>query len=365
MGKFINYENDNKKKRIIFLIVLLIIISLPIIYLVFVKKDNDENNNKPIEGITSLSFDYEKYVCKVGEDIEINLKYSFKDSSVNIESYEIIDKDVALLNKVVSDDKSKVQKFIIKCLNEGNTNLKVISSDNVEVSANINVENETLFESNQNTNPDTNQNPSNNTGTTQTPNTTPEVEIEKNNKISFDKDSYTCKAGENITALITTSDATVSSFKSSDTSIATIIEHPYVVSRCPNCEDVLIYCLKDGNVTLSAVSSTGAETKVNLKVEKNPEDKSIKFDKDSYTCKVGEKITALITATDSTDMSVRVSSFSSSNTKLATIKEHPFLISRCPNCEDVEIECLNEGNVILSAKSSTGAETKVNLQITK
>ena len=89
--------------------------------------------------------------------------------------------------------------------------------------------------------------------------------------ISFAQSSYTCKAGESFQTLITAIGpegqiATVSTFKSSNTNIATIDTNVTMVPNCYNCRMVRVNCLKSGTVSLSATSSTGAKTVSNLTV---------------------------------------------------------------------------------------------------
>ena len=175
--------------------------------------------------------------------------------------------------------------------------------------------------------------------------------------IHFDKDSYYCEAGKTfdtkITALGTesTPGPTVKSFKTSDTSIATIETHPTIAAFCINCKYVLVTCKKAGEVTLSATSSIGATTTSSLEVTEDIG--SISFDHNTYTCHEGETIDADITASPFTS---RVNGYSSSNTSVATIEKHPTKAAKCPNCNTVLISCKSPGKSTLSTTSSTGAK---------
>ena len=90
-----------------------------------------------------------------------------------------------------------------------------------------------------------------------------------NPTIKYEKSSYTCKAGQSFVTKITASGlSAVKSFKSSNTSVATIIKNPTIQVNCINCILVKVKCKKAGTSTLSAISTKGAKTAVKLTVKK-------------------------------------------------------------------------------------------------
>ena len=188
--------------------------------------------------------------------------------------------------------------------------------------------------------------------------------------IHFDKDSYYCEAGKTfntkITALGTesTPGPTVKSFKTSDTSIATIEKHPTLSVNCINCTLVQVTCKKAGEVTLSATSSIGATTTSSVEVTEGIG--SIDFDHDSYTCKEGETINTKITALGTPSViAPTVDSYTSSDTSVATIEKHPTLAVNCINCKAVQISCKKAGSSTLTATSSLGAVNTAKVTVVK
>ena len=95
-------------------------------------------------------------------------------------------------------------------------------------------------------------------------------------KIEFDKVKYTCKSGTSIWTKISASGVLyendyrslvlIESFSSSDISVATIEDHPYIDLFCDNCRLVLIKCKNSGTTILSAVATSGVTKEVELKV---------------------------------------------------------------------------------------------------
>ncbi len=190
--------------------------------------------------------------------------------------------------------------------------------------------------------------------------------------VYFDKDNYYCEAGKTFSTKITAGGisepavrfGTVNSYSSSDTSIATIEKHPTLSVNCMNCTLVQVTCKKKGNVTLSATSSLGAKTTVNLDVTEGTG--SIDFDQDSYTCKEGETITTKITALGTPSViAPTVKSYTSSDTSVATIQKHPTLAVNCINCTAVQISCKKAGNSTLTTTSSLGAVNTAKVTVYK
>ena len=283
----------------------------------------------------TIAYAQPSYTCKVGETISttITAKYDGNDSEdfivPTVKTYTSANTAIAKVQKhsTLAVNCINCVAVEIKCLSPGTTTLNATSSLGASTSVKVVVE-------------------------------------QPKNTIEFDKTSYSCTEGQKIDAIITaTSDdlsARVKSYKSSNTSVATIVKHPTMAVKCINCQAVQISCLKTGKVTLSAESTTGATTSVPLTVS---EDKgTISYEQTSYSCKAGEKISTIITAT-SNDASARVKSYTSTNTSIAKVEKHPTMVVKCINCVAVEISCLKEGKVSLTAESTKGATTSVPVNV--
>lgn len=183
----------------------------------------------------------------------------------------------------------------------------------------------------------------------------------KDGAISFSKSSFSCMENEIFETVIKTQSgkksATVKSYESSNEDIATIDNKAINQVNCVGCKAVRVVCKKKGNVTLKAESSTGAKTTAKLTVKAN--DPSISYAKDSYTCKPGATIETVIQASGKSS----VKSYSSSNTKVATIDTNTNSQVNCVNCLAVRIVCKNLGVTSLKAESSTGAKTTSSLSV--
>jgi bacterioferritin-associated ferredoxin len=203
--------------------------------------------------------------------------------------------------------------------------------------------------------------------------TTSTLTVEKNTKgsIKFEDEAYFCNEGEYINTKITAygSDsnplATVKSYTSEDTSIATITQNTEVVANCANCVSVIINCKKAGIVRLKATSSLGASTTSTLYVEENDKG-SISFGGSSINCKKGEKINTIITAkgTNQTQPAT-VRSYAIQDTSIATIERSTGIVVNCANCVSVEITCKKVGTTTAKAISSLGASTIIPITVEK
>ena len=191
--------------------------------------------------------------------------------------------------------------------------------------------------------------------------------------VKYDKESYSCKVGEKILAVISTSHptevASVVSYTSKDSTVATIIEHPTESIDCIDCVAVQIICRKEGNTNLTAKNNYGATTSVPITVEKKEEVEeepvgTIKFDKDSFSCVEGEKITATVEASGSKGEEdniqfAKVESYKSIDDSVAVVEKHTYIGVSCTNCEQVQITCKKQGETKLLAKSTFGATVEV------
>ena len=87
---------------------------------------------------------------------------------------------------------------------------------------------------------------------------------------------YYCKVGETFTAKIQAygkktvnghvTFASVASYTSANTSIATISAHPTLVADCIDCFITQVKCKKAGTTKLSATNSFGASTSIGIEV---------------------------------------------------------------------------------------------------
>lgn len=194
------------------------------------------------------------------------------------------------------------------------------------------------------------------------------VHVEKDmGWIRYEQESYSCIEGKVINTLISTgAEGTsqipyVKDFKSSNTAIATV-ENGYAdgsVTDCIDCRAVHITCKKEGTVTLSAISSSGASTTSTVKVSA-PDKGWIKFDQNNYSCKAGQSINVMITAGSNTPgVFPSIKSMSTSNPNIATIEDGYVdgTVTNCIDCRAAHIVCKKEGTVTLTAVSSTGVKT--------
>ena len=282
------------------------------------------------KSVGTISFAENSYTCNAGETFETLITAKNTDAGTYVKSYKSSDENIATI-----DDNTKYQVNCINCRlvrvvckRKGNVTLSATSSSGAETSVTLSVK----------------------------------VDI---GTIKFEKETYSCTAGETFETKITASSKTagtyVKSYTTSDATIATIDNNTTLQTNCSNCTLVRVLCHKAGNVTLNAESSTGAKTVSNLTVNENVG--TIKFDKTSYTCNAGERFETLITADG--PVGAYVKSYSSSNEAIATVDGNAINQVRCINCKMVRVLCHNAGTVTLKATSSTGAKTSVSLKVNK
>ena len=101
--------------------------------------------------------------------------------------------------------------------------------------------------------------------------------------------------------------------------------------------------------------------------EDNTDKGTISFDQNKYECFVGDEIDTVISASfvQSINAQSHVKTYTSSNTKIATIKKHPTISVRCIGCVAVSIKCVAEGKTTLKATSDTGATASANITVKK
>ena len=286
-----------------------------------------------IEEQGTIRYEQASYTCKAGEKIETIIKAEGNNPSLGISSYDSNNTNIAVVyqnpNYAIKTPSQKA--VIIECKTVGTTTLSATSTTGATTSVTVKVEN-----------------------------------IDKGN-ISFDQTSYTCKVGEKIDAVIEANNndqtARVSTYKSNNENIATVIKHPTMAVKCINCVAVQIECKTAGTTTLSATSNKGATTSVTVKVE-NVDKGTIRYEQTSYTCKVGEKIETIIKA-EGNNPSLAIASYKSNNDKIATVYQNPNYAIKTPSQKAVVIECVSVGSTTLTATSTTGATTSVTVKVEK
>ncbi len=179
--------------------------------------------------------------------------------------------------------------------------------------------------------------------------------------IKYEKDSYSCEEGTTFTTLIRTTSpktpATVASYSSSDSNIASIDGNVEYQTNCIDCIAVRVVCKKPGSVTLSAESSKGAKTSVDLVVTQK--EGTIAFSYDSYTCNAKGTFETMIKASGT----IGIKSYRTGNSKIATIDDKVSSQVKCINCRMVRVVCKKKGTTTLHATATNGAKATANLTV--
>ncbi len=92
----------------------------------------------------------------------------------------------------------------------------------------------------------------------------------------------------------------------------------------------------------------------------------IEYDRDSYTCAVGDKFNVTIKAGANNNIAA-IKSIGVVNTDIATIEYGTIdgLLTNCINCQKAHVTCKKAGNTKLKAESSLGATTTASLSVKK
>lgn len=286
-------------------------------------KTNSTISVKPKVAVTNVPnkiyFDKSSYSCSVGDTIPVKVTVEGKNGTVadTIGKLEVVDGKIVNIKTPFKKD-STTSTVSVECKKEGKTTIKATSAAKAYKGVPITV-----------------------------------YKKATGSGISLGLSKYDCKVGDTISTIIEArGGATVASYKSSDTTIATIQQDPKLVVYCINCIAVQIKCLKTGTTKLSAEASDGSKIETSFVV--NPKTKStIAFNKSQYDCKVGETVGAtIIVSGDTTDT---VKSFASSDKATATIEKDTSITPASKNITPVKIKCLKEGKVELTAESKNGA----------
>ena len=350
-----NSNNSNNFYKILSVLLFVALIIVLAYFLFFNKKEEEKpvtppEPEKPVEKGT-VYYDNDNYTCYEGEQITALITADHPSEVVKVSKYSSDDSNIATVSKHPTETVKCINcvSVQITCVKEGTTNLVAESDYGATTSVPIKVEKKQ------------------------------EQEVpESIGKISYDRDSFSCTEGEKITSVIKAEGntgaegnvifATVDSYNSSNPDIATVTKHPTEAVNCINCVAVQITCKKKGETTLLAKSTLGAKTSVPIKVDTPPVKSSIEYDQKSYSCKVGEKLTAIIKTHgeqkvgDSSRFAM-VSSYDSSDRSIATVIKHPNLAVNCINCVAVQITCKKEGKTTLKATSSFNDKTSVPITV--
>ncbi|MBR2828897.1 MAG: hypothetical protein IKE70_06680, partial [Bacilli bacterium] len=310
----------------------------------------------------TISFDKESYSCNEGETFNVLIKSTPSDSTIS--NFKSSNTSVAKIEKYTGLELDCKNCLLAKvtCKKQGNVKLEATSSNKATTSSLVTV----------NKNEDTK-------GSTKETSSVKEEPIVDLGTISYDKTSYTCQEGESFNALIKaypSTEATIRKIGSTNSNIMSIRENKDLQVNCKNCLMVKVTCKKAGNAQLIASSSLGAETTSKVTVNKKEEAKGstttttkktqkvgkIYYNKKSYTCREGESFNALI-KTNSTDSTIY--KIGSNNSNVATLAQNKNLQVNCKNCLMVKVTCKKAGTTNLIATSSTGAETKSKVTVSK
>ena len=345
-------KNSNSFYKILSLILFLVLIGVLVYFLFFNKKEDiqvtPQEPEKPIEK-GRVYYDKDSYKCYEGEQIRALITATYPNDVAKVSEYNSDNTNVATISKHPTESVRCINCLVVQitCVKEGTTNLVAKSDRGATTSVPITVEKKE------------------------------EVAI---GKISYDKETFSCHEGEKLTSIIKAEGstggedgikiATVASYNSSNLEVATVTKHPNLAVNCINCVAVEITCHKKGDATLTATSSLGAKTSVPINVDSSNivTNSSIEYEEKSYSCKVGEKITAVIKAhgeqKDGENVKfAMVSSYDSSDRSIATVTKHPNLAVNCINCVAVEITCKKEGKTTLKATSSFNDKTSVPITV--
>lgn len=271
---------------------------------------------------STIAFDKTEYSCNIGDTIITNIRAQNTYGTAKVNSYTSNNSSVASISLDMNNATcTNCTQVKIKCNAKGTTQITSSSNDGITVTVN--------------------------------------VTVNEAGKVSFDKDTYSCKVGEKVTALITTTNGSLSSYSSLDTTVAKLTKSE-IQPKCINCTAVDISCLKEGNATINATSETGAFASATV----NSVNSTIYFDSASYKCKAGQSINVVLRGT--TEDNINISHYELYNfntTKIFTyfIGNSHIGTAICENCSNINVLCLNqgEGDLLIFTKNGESAATKI------
>ncbi len=292
----------------------------------------------------SISFDKSSYTCEVGK--RFSVKVNLTGGAKSIKSFTSSDTSIADVMKVnivsncvtynngeavsncmpASAVKPGEEYLMVSCKKKGSATISATADTGISTSAKVTV--------------------------TQAIGT-----------VKFDKTSYSCNVGEKVEALVSSSEgyATVNSVWTDDSSIA-----PYVSGdTVKDGEKVVFDCKKAGKTTLHASTYSGATTSVPITVTANVGE--ISFEKSSFTCDEGFAFNVKLTypgiMVNGEYKIASLKSYSTSNSKIATIDDKTFVQLNCTDCRVLRVVCHKAGKVSLYAETNFGAKASSSLTV--
>ena len=275
-------------------------------------------------------FNKSSYECLEYRNIEIGITVESEDHKVTLKSLKSSDSSIGTVKKVTESKKGLDRYYVynIECKKQGTVKLTATTSSDTSATAEVKVK-------------------SGNTGS--------------ESKAYASPAEVVCKKGTktlvNITAPIKhlSDKLEIDNFKSvkmGDQAIATITRSTNLQTSCVGCTTYEIACVKAGTTKVTATTNKGVTLTVPVKVYNDSsvsEKGVITFDKD-YTCTAGKSVSGTLTIV-SGDSSAELKSLTSSNKNVATVTKG----TTTKNKTTFKIKCIKKGNVIITAKSSTGA----------
>ena len=290
-----------------------------------------------ITNASSINFSKSSYTCSVGESFDTLITAEDLSGSTILTVKSFSSNDTSTVAVEESDEQPKCincRSIKVTCKKLGVASIIAVASDGTRATASVTVTQSSV-------------------GT-----------------ISFSKSSYTCKAGETFTTLLTAysgSSGTVSrikSYSSSNTNIATIDDKVQEQTNCINCRNLRVTCKKAGTVTLNAESTTGAKGSASVTVTQNSVG-TINLEKSSYTCNVGEVFETLVRAESGSDGNIAsIKSFSSSNPDIVMVDDNASEQPKCINCRNLRVTCKKSGTATINVESSLGAKNSASVNVT-
>lgn len=296
---------------------------------------------------TKISFAESTYTCNVGEKIDTTIKVSGTNINTidNVATYGSANEAIASISKhpYLAVNCVGCEVTQISCNKAGTTTLNAKS--NLGKTTNVKIVVNAIEE-----------------------------------KISFDKTSYTCKVGQTIEATVSLPDNPnigYGPYKTTNTNVATVGNAKNNNIKCKTTENgaiacsvisgvrsmtIPVSCNKAGATTIVVANNAGVESKAKITVTGEDD---IYFSQKSFSCEVGDKIGFEITAVSSSGATVSSYKYLVADTPVASIIDDPSgLVPNCSNCIHKMLSCDKVGTTVLSATSSTGKTVSVPVTVT-
>ena len=223
------YE-EKKHSSLKWIILTIVLVVVVILVLLFSKINGDDNNQG------SLSFSKKEYSCNVGESFETSIIFPENNKNLKVKSIDSNDVSIVSVENKLDEKCDNCQKIKVLCKSAGNTTITVEDNKDNKVVA--------------------------------------QIVVKQNIPIHFEKDNYTCNAGESFETQIFVSDDysldSIEAYNTSDESIATMDDQSNTSVNCTNCKIVRVVCKKAGTVTLFASLIDGKSCTANLIVMGGP-----------------------------------------------------------------------------------------------